>query len=257
MDIIRKYAKVYSTILSTRSNPSFYHIYIDAFAGSGVNISRDTGELLPGSPLNALYIEPRFREYHYIDLSTVKVKSLEEIAGARSDVYLYEGDCNIILPGDVFPKVGWRNYRRALCLLDPYGLHLSWETIQAAARTRTIDLFLNFPISDMNRNVLLRDPSKARPSQVDRMNFYWGDDSWREVAYEERLTLFGSILVKSPNYRVAEGFRLRLREVAGFGYVPQPIPMRNTIGTTVYYLFFASHQPLAQRIVEDIFSTYR
>ena len=257
LEIIRKYAKVYSTILSTRKNPSFYHIYIDAFAGSGVNISRDTGELLPGSPLNALYIEPRFREYHYIDLDTVKVKSLDEIAGARSDVYLYEGDCNIILPRKVFPKVDWRNYRRALCLLDPYGLHLSWETIQAAARTRTIDLFLNFPISDMNRNVLLRDPSKARPSQVDRMNFYWGDDSWHEVAYEERLTLFGEIHVKSTNYRIAEGFRSRLHKVAGFSYVPQPIPMRNTIGTTVYYLFFASHQPLAQRIIEDIFRTYR
>lgn len=176
---------------------------------------------------------------------------------AKVGIYLYEGDCNTILPRDVFPKVEWRNYRRALCLLDPYGLHLSWETIQAAAITRTIDLFLNFPISDMNRNVLLKDPSKVHPSQVDRMNFYWGDDSWREVAYEERLTLFGTILVKSTNYRVAEGFRLRLREVAGFDYVPQPIPMRNTIGTTVYYLFFASHQPLAQRIVEDIFSTYR
>ncbi len=140
---------------------------------------------------------------------------------------------------------------------DPYGLQLSWEIIQAAAETRTIDLFLNFPIYDMNLNVLFRDPNKVHPSQVDRMNFYWGDDSWRDVAYEEELTLFGKTPVKSTNYRVAEGFRLRLHKVAGFSYVPQPIPMRNTIGTTVYYLFFASHQPLAQRIIEDIFRTHR
>ncbi len=257
LDIIRKYAKAYSTILSTRKNPSFYHIYIDAFAGSGVHISRATGDLVPGSPLNALSIEPPFREYHYIDLDSIKVESLEDIAGERKDIFIYNGDCNVILPREVFPNVEWNKYKRALCLLDPYGLQLSWEIIQAAAETHTIDLFLNFPISDMNRNVLLRDSSKAHPSQINRMNFYWGDDSWRDIAYEEEFTLFGKMPVKSTNYRVAEGFRLRLHRVAGFSYVPQPIAMRNTIGTTIYYLFFASHQPLAQRIIEDIFKTYR
>lgn len=88
LDIIRKYAKAYSTILSKKKNPSFYHLYIDAFAGSGIHISHATGEFVPGSPLNALYIEPRFREYHYIDLDTVKVKSLEEIAGKSRDISL-------------------------------------------------------------------------------------------------------------------------------------------------------------------------
>jgi hypothetical protein len=33
LEVIRKYAKAYSTILS--SQKSFYHVYIDAFAGLG------------------------------------------------------------------------------------------------------------------------------------------------------------------------------------------------------------------------------
>jgi hypothetical protein len=45
--------------------------------------------------------------------------------------------------------------------------------------------------------------------------------------------------------------------VAGFKHVPEPLPMRNTKGATVYYLFFASHKPTAENIVIDIFNRYR
>ena len=55
LDIVRDYAKAYSTILATKP---FSYAYIDAFAGSGVHLARDTHEFVPGSPLNALRIEP-------------------------------------------------------------------------------------------------------------------------------------------------------------------------------------------------------
>ncbi|MCF6289821.1 MAG: three-Cys-motif partner protein TcmP [Desulfobacterales bacterium] len=69
LDILREYANAYSHILSSQRNPSLYHIYIDAFAGAGKHISKSTGEFIPGSPANALLIDPPFREYHFIDLS--------------------------------------------------------------------------------------------------------------------------------------------------------------------------------------------
>ncbi|MBI4482794.1 MAG: hypothetical protein HY652_07885 [Acidobacteria bacterium] len=56
---------------------------------------------------------------------------------------------------------------------------------------------------------------------------------------------------------IAEAFQKRLRKVAGFGWVPAPIAMKNTKGAVVYYLFFASHKPVAAHIVEDIFDKYR
>ena len=62
------------------------------------------------------------------------------------------------------------------------GLHLDWKVIEAAGRMKTIDLFLNFPIADANRNVLLHDPQRVLPGQAERMTRYWGDDSWREAA---------------------------------------------------------------------------
>jgi hypothetical protein len=56
---------------------------------------------------------------------------------------------------------------------------------------------------------------------------------------------------------IADAFRRRLKEVAGFENVPEPAPMRNSLGFVVYYLFFASQKPVAQNIVTDIFKKYR
>lgn len=86
LDIIREYASAYSTILARQRKPPSYHLYIDAFAGSGVHVSRTAGGFVPGSPLNALLVEPPFREYHFIDLDRTKVQSLQDIAGKHENV---------------------------------------------------------------------------------------------------------------------------------------------------------------------------
>src|SRR4030042_2838425 len=183
LDIIKEYASKYSTILTAQKRPRLYHLYIDAFAGPGVHISKTTGDFVPGSPLNALNVEPPFREYHLIDLKENKVNLLKEIVQGRPEVYIYQGDCNDILLKKVFPRVAYENYRRALCLLDPYGLHLNWEVTRKAAQMGTIDIFLNFPVVDMNRNVLWRNIQGVDPGDIERMNTYWGDGSWRDIAY--------------------------------------------------------------------------
>ena len=254
LEIIRKYAAAYSTILTRQ--PGLRHVYIDAFAGPGVHVSRDTGEFVPGSPLNALRVEPPFREYHLIDLDGDKIESLRMRVGDRRDVHLYRGDGNDVLLARVFPGLRRQDARRALCLLDPYGLQLRWEVIQSAGELGTVDIFLNFPIMDMNRNVLWRTPERVAPKDVERMTVFWGDDSWRRIAYETAGNLFG-FEEKTDNDTVAEAFQERLRNVAGFGYVPAPLPMRNSTNAVVYYLFFASPKETGARIVTDIFARYR
>jgi three-Cys-motif partner protein len=183
------------------------------------------------------------------------VESLKNLFGPRRDVFLYQGDCNQILLRDVFPRVKYEDYRRSLCILDPYGLHLDWAVISRAGQMRTFDMFLNFPVADMNRNVLWRNPERVDVSQASRMTAFWGDTSWREIAYQTTGNLFG-FPEKEPNGAVADAFRTRLRDVAGFGRVPKPIPMRNSTGAIVYYLFFASQNGTAEHIVRDIFKKY-
>lgn len=254
LEIVRKYAAAYSAIL-TRV-PGLRHVYIDAFAGAGVHVSRDSGDFVPGSPLNALRVEPPFREYHLIDLDGDKIASLRRRVGDRPDVHLYEGDGNEILLARVLPRLRRKDARRALCLLDPYGLHLKWEVIQAAGQLGTVEVFLNFPIMDMNRNVLWRTPERVAPKEVERMTGFWGDDSWRQIAYDTSGNLFG-FEEKADNDAVAAAFQGRLRDVAGFGYVPAPLPMRNSTNAVVYYLFFASPNKTGATIVADILARYR
>src|SRR3990172_11708509 len=127
LEIIKKYAAAYSRILAARTNPRLKHIYIDAFSGAGIHVSKSSREFVLGSLLNALYVDPPFQEYHFIDLNPSKTKNLKEIIGDEPNVYIHEGDCNEILLKKVFPRVQYKDYRRALCLLDPYGLHLDWH----------------------------------------------------------------------------------------------------------------------------------
>lgn len=256
LDIVREYAQAYSTILSSQASPSFQHIYIDAFAGAGVHISKTTGEFIAGSPLNALAITPPFKEYHLIDFDSEKVESLQEIVKEFPNVSLHNGDCNRILIESVFPRCSFREYKRALCLLDPYGLHLDWEVIYIAGQTKSIEIFLNFPVLDMNRNVLWNDIKEVNLDQKKRMNAFWGDNSWIEAAYETESNLFG-FQEKTDNITVARAFQDRLKKVAGFSYVPDPVPMRNSKDAIIYYLFFASQNPVAAEIVTEIFDKYR
>lgn len=256
LDIVRKYAGAYSKILSAQKR--FEHIYVDAFAGPGVHISKTGGEFIKGSPLNALEVDPPFKEYHFIDLDRTKASALRSLVEGRDNCHVYEGDCNKVMLDTILPICRYNDYRRALWLLDPYGLHLDWSVIEAAGKEKSIDMFLNFPILDINRNVLRRDTSKVSQKSIERMDAFWGDNSWRDKAYTKTENLFDlDWEEKADSYEVVRAFRKRLRNVAGFSEVPEPMPMRNTQGGIVYYLFFASQKSVANNIVQDIFKKYR
>lgn len=255
LEIIREYAKSYSQILAKQ--PSLYHLYIDGFAGAGMHVSKKTRSKVAGSPLNVIGVEPKFREYHLVELDETKAAHLRKLFTGNSAVHIYQGDCNEILPQQLLPNVRYDQFRRGFCLLDPYGLHLDWNVVRTAGQLKTIDLLLHFPMMDMNMNVLWRNPDSVNPDQAARMTRYWGDESWESAAYANEQMLFGVEQQKTDNDAVAEGFRKRLSEVAGFRFVPAPLPMRNSTNAIVYYLFFASHNQTAHRIIRHIFTKRR
>lgn len=256
LEILKRYAVEYSKILANQTSPAFWHVYIDAFAGTGVHLSRTSGEMVLGSPLNALLVQPPFKEYHLIDLNGDKISTLRTLVGNRKDIHLYHGDCNRILVDEVFPKVRFEDFRRGLCLLDPYKLTLSWRVIQEAGSMRSLDVFINFPIHDINRTVLHHDPAGVSEANVERMNALWGDESWKDLAYQKTPTLFGEVDEKVSNEKFAQEFRTRLKNVAKFKRVPEPLPMKNRKGSPVYYLFFASQKDTAEDIVTYIFNKF-
>jgi hypothetical protein len=78
----------------------------------------------------------------------------------------------------------------------------------------SIDIFLNFPVADINRNVLWKNPDGVSRLQIERMNIFWGDASWRNIAYTEsaQMQLFGnSSEEKASNEVIAEAFKEKER----------------------------------------------
>ncbi len=257
LEIIQKYAVAYSSILSKQKGIR-EHVYIDAFAGAGVHQLKGTDQFVTGSPLNALLVKPPFKRIDLIDLNKDKADNLRQLTSNDKRVRVFNEDCNTVLLRDIFPQVRFEDFKRGLCLLDPYGLHLNWNVLETAGRSKSIEIFLNFPIMDMNQNVLWNRPDLVDESQRSRMNAFWGDESWRSAVYDTQASFFGwEEKVVDANATIASAFQKRLKVAAGFDYVPEPIPMRNSKGATVYYLFFASPNKTGAHIVKTIFDKYR
>lgn len=256
LSILREYAKPYTTVMSKQSKIRYF-AYVDGFAGAGAHRSRTSGDEIEGSPAIALRVTPPFSHYHFIDLDGQRAELLRQLAGDRNDVTVYEGDCNEVLLQEVFPKCRYEDYRRALCLLDPYDLNPNWEVVRTAGQMRSVEILLNFMIMDANKNVLWKNPDGVSAAQIERMNTFWGDDSWRDVSYRKEKGLFGDIEEKTSNADVATAYQERLKNVAGFKYVPEPVPMKNTKGAVIYYLFFASHNATGNTIANAVFRKYR
>ena len=185
LEIIKEYAHAFTTIMKSQDWCKGY-AYIDAFAGAGIHISRKTGEFVSGSPLNALEIKNPFTEYHYIDIDKEKIEILESLTHDRQNVHIYPGRLQRDIDKEILPSLPYReSKKRALCILDPYGLHLHWKTIMEAAKLKTTEIFLNFPLMDMNRNVLHKDLLSADPKQIERMNRFCGTEEWQDILYKE------------------------------------------------------------------------
>jgi hypothetical protein len=55
------------------------------------------------------------------------------------------------------------------------------------------------------------------------MTTFWGDESWRQSAYDTTSNLFG-YEEKTSNEEMAQAFQKRLKKVGGFKYVRIPFP---------------------------------
>ena len=158
---------------------------------------------------------------------------------------------NVLLP-PILRSMVYADYRRALCFLDPYKILLDWNVIVTAAKMGTIETFIHFPTGDIQRNVLRHDQSKVEEDDIERMNRMWGDDSWRKVGYMHEPDLFGGREVKAPIDDLLAAFCARLKSVAGFKHVSEPLAMRNSVGVIIYHLIFATPNATGFKIARHI-----
>lgn len=239
LDVVSKYLAAYVTVMKKQN---FNLFYVDGFAGSGSSAPRgetsDTidpmlfpsSEVIDGSPVRALAIEPQFDKYIFIDKNQDNVRSLADLKehhpGRQIDIV--HGDANDRLR-EVCDRLSRSRFDRAVIFLDPFGLSVRWETIERIAATQKVDLWYLVPVDGMSRQI--KDDGSFLPG-ADRIDELWGSDVWRELAVRKRAAssdLFGGIDDKLEKVarakQFSEMFQAHLKGIFAGGVAPSTLPL--------------------------------
>lgn len=258
LELLGKYLQAYVTIFKNQEWCRGYY-YIDAFAGSGKPQDADAQEYIDGSPLVALRLDPAFSEYFFVEISSWRVERLQKLVRTypNKQIQIFQGDSNKILVDEIIPKIRYADFKRGFIFLDPCGMQVEWKTIEKIAETRSLEIFLNFPLMALNRSVLRSRFYELSETHIERMNRFWGSDRWIEEIYSEQTNLFGEVEWEksvSKARELANIFKNRLEEV--FDYVSEALVMRNSRNAPLYCLFYAGHNATGKKITNNIFEKY-
>lgn len=251
LDAVEYYLQCYANALSHL----FDLWYIDAFAGTGSRTEEvETGGLWEGVPIEvreetfagsarrALSIRPLLHHFVFIEKNRQRVRALQALKDEYPDrdIRCLSGDANAelraLISGPPWTQ-GTAGNARGVVFLDPYALHVEWQTLVALARTRVLDVWYLFPIRDVTRQLALR--ATGIGSKEKRLNLVLGD-SWRDDLYSSPPPSRkdqGHFEFAAPDEadertanmeQIESWFRDRLQ--AQFGYVSEPLPILTTAG---------------------------
>ncbi|PYE33589.1 three-Cys-motif partner protein [Rhizobium sp. PP-F2F-G38] len=268
---LREYLSAYSVALK---NKNFSRIYIDAFAGTGSRTETRAvlpimgeGEdsvveiTTPGSARIALETKPEFSLVLLVERDQTRIAGLraavKDYPGSRA--HIREGDANDVVQR-ICARYSWHSERmRGIIFLDPYGMEVSWQTVQAIAKTEALDCWYFFPLSGLYRNAA-RDPAKLDASKIEALNRVLGTDSWRTEWYEEpepQYDMFGELIGSARRVydvdKIEAWVRARL-QTEFKGCVLKPKRLYHSNGAPMASLFFAVSNPhkAAIKLATDI-----
>ena len=211
LERVKKYLQAYVRIMS-KYNFKFY--YIDAFAGTGYVELKDRKEdkinsllfdlaeeepqrFIQGSAQVALQIEPSFSKYILIEKSSKRCSELEKLRNSHSHLadrlVIINQEANEVIQ-EICSRTNWRG-TRAVLFLDPYGMQVRWETIEAIAQTKAIDLWLLFPLG-VAVNRMLKNDGKINELWAQKLDSIFGSRDWYSEFYKTNVNigLFGDII---------------------------------------------------------------
>jgi|ERR1700674_382617 len=260
LDALSRYLGYYTTVLKKQGHWLRGTIFVDAFAGPGLSHVRtktkgakapdlfgseaesDNGEIeyLKGSPRVALDIANPFNTYIFIDNDIQRVAELTalktEYAGKRT-IEVHKKDANVALLSWLASGIDW-GHHRAVVFLDPFGMQVPWSTIEALAKTKAIEVIINFPLGMAIQRLLTKSGEIPEGWQISLDSFF-GSPEWRQLVYEEGKDLLGKTKtkVKDSGVRLLGWYRGRLQKI--FGHVSTARLIKNTRGNPLYYLIWA------------------
>jgi three-Cys-motif partner protein len=260
LDALGQYLRYYTNVLK---NQTWCRgtIFVDAFAGPGLSPVRTSAsshgqtslfqaggasidhaviEYLQGSPRVALEVANPFSRYVFIDSKQQRVRELEALRmeyGTSRNVEIRQGDANAEINNLLEGRLDWRVHR-GVVFLDPFGMHVHWTTIERIAKTRAMEVMINFPLGMAIQRLLTKSGEIPQDWQ-DALDRYFGSPDWREHDYEDTPGLFGAVTrkISGSGLRLLEWYCRRLQDT--FGHVSSARLIKNTRGGHLYYLVWA------------------
>ena len=266
--ILESYLKAYTTALKKYR---FKLIYVDGFAGTGYIHSttkegsdnppireeelEESGEnFLKGSVIRALEVDDKpFDSFLFVEQNLEFARELERIKkeSPERDIRVLQGDANQVLRHWCDTRsdrlsTPW-NGERAVVFLDPFATEVEWQTISAIARTKSIDLWVLFPLSALTRNLPReREPDEAHAHRLDRI---YGGREWRDlyrprisVTKQPSLGLFPEdemAVIRDDQQAIVESYLDKMRDE--FEMVsPEPKWLYNSKGSPLFAFMFAA-----------------
>lgn len=228
---VMMYAKLFSTGMKNKW-PS--RAYVELYAGSGHSRIRETGKLIPGSPLHALAVDDPFDKYVFCEKNKDQIEALQSRVSEMkptADVSYVQGDCDYRTV-DVLSCIP--SEALSLCFVDPYGIGINFATLRAISAKRVDFLVLLAVFMDANRNY--DQYLKAENPTVDR---FLGSSTWRKR--------WGSAQMNGIHFPqfLATEFAASMESL---GYLPTPIHKMKKVRSDdknlpLYYLaLFSKHE---------------
>ncbi|MCE5187234.1 MAG: three-Cys-motif partner protein TcmP [Planctomycetaceae bacterium] len=228
-----RYIDAFTTAMKDKRWGSLH--YIDLFAGAGIERIKETGELQWGSPMIAAKAPYPFTSLHLCEKDQRKFEALKARLSAFSNVQLLKGDANDEVSG-IMKNIPDKSL--SLAFLDPYGLHLDFETVKQLA-SRRVDLILFFPDRlDMIRNW--------------RAYYYENNESNLDKFLGEGVD-WRSTLLNAPRDKYAdELLRLYERQLCSLGYMPFDPKRISVKERPLYRLLFCSKNKTGLKLWHNI-----
>lgn len=216
--------------------------YIDAFAGTGKNYIEETDEVVDGSVLIALYTNPAFTDYWFVELDDMNMVSLQNNVAKygrqlNANIRTIYGDCNWCLPNEVLPEI---SSTPTFVFFDPFAVEeLYWKTVEKTGDLENVTTLINFSIMGITR----LSQKKGARKNVDR---YYGTRKWRKIARDRTL---GKLHAYQARKQFLNLYESQLQ--SKFEYVQTLFPVIHE-GKYLYYLILASHDEEAIEIDKDV-----
>ncbi len=206
--------------------------YIDIFAGAGIERLKDSKELDWGSALIAAKAPHSFDKLHLCEKNKQAYDALNtRISKIKPDSQVLHGDANERVH-EILEDIPGKTL--SLAFLDPYGLHVDFDTLSALAKRRA-DLVIFFPdhldaLRNWEHNYLDNPDSN--------LDHYLGKGSdWR------------SIISGTPQSRLAEVLRkLYVEQIRSLGYTEFEYERISMKKHPLYVLIFCSRSKFAAKL---------